>query len=1029
MKIVHLIAFLSAAPLALWADDSAYSVVERGPHHALLSRLQDTVWPEGVGPQEGVRTQEPHYLVALETGMNYLEGGQWTESREAFDVTPDGIAAAIHGQVKVWLNGNLNTLGAVSIEVPGGQRLRLNVVGLALTDRASGRSVRIADLQDCDGFLVADNRVVFRDAFHGVNGGLLVDVEYVYTKLGFEQTVRLRSQLPHAPEDYGMARANCLLEIFSEVVEGDPAVVAERLVASETDPAKRAAMAAPDLVEQTLELGQLRFIHGRGFTTGLAQDEDGLLMGKTYESWGLRRFIVEHVRYGDIEPVLQQLPAAPAPAPADGAKISIPDARTRRLARQYPAPLPAQGQKASRITRLAAAGVPEKALVLDYTTINSSQSNIVFQADTCYYITNTVYLTGVSNVLEGGSVLKFGRNACLRIDGAIRTATGLYRPCVLTGSADATVGEPISGTLSGTYASPAIMFDCGGTNAAASLQNLRILYATTGVQFEGGSGHELRHIQFGNCGTAVKSDGANFAVRNVLGWNLTNAMIGTTNGGSGTAPTGVWEHATFNQVTNLVTTNANGTATVSAFFTNSLLVGVVGTNGLAGANNAVAASSNGVFTVAGGGQGYLADGSIYRGAGTTNINASLLADLAWRTTCAPTNLGNLSGTMVLTPLAVRGEIPPDLGFHYAPLDFWASGIILDTNALVIATNGVAIGVDVSTNGWGLQFKNGARLISDGPALSLNRLVRAHTAQEKSGGNPGTRALLYDGLSTTANCELRLRFTEVAQLQNDGPQIYVGSKFSAIEWLHSQIYNLNWVDNLSNSAAQTFGLTNTVLERGTFSFCNPALGGAIHARNDLFRNLQWMDFNQGSSNILMTNSSFVDNLFDHVSQFADGCNPVGVSNNAYSQLTFAATGCNDRNRWTNCPGKILLTNLVYDIGPLGNYYQPTNSPLINAGSRTADLGMLFHFCTTTNQVKETNSVVDIGPHAIALDATGKPLDSDGNGIFDYQADRNGNGLLDSGETDWKNAKDIGFSVRISRPRNGDFSPNPVIILED
>ena len=483
MKIRQFLIPLAAASFSLlaaslWAAEPKYTIISRGPHHNLLYRVEDTVWPDGV------RTQEPHYLVALETGMNYLEGGQWTESREAFEVTPDGIAAAIHGQVKVWLNGNLNTLGAVSIEVPGGQRLRLNVVGLALTDRASGRSVRIADLQDCDGFLVADNRVVFRDAFHGVNGGLLVDVEYVYTKLGFEQTVRLRSQLPHAPEDYGMARANCLLEIFSEVVEGDPAVVAERLVASETDPAKRAAMAAPDLVEQTLELGQLRFIHGRGFTTGLAQDEDGLLMGKTYESWGLRRFIVEHVRYGDIEPVLQQLPAAPAPAPADGAKISIPDARTRRLARQYPAPLPAQGQKASRITRLAAAGVPEKALVLDYTTINSSQSNIVFQADTCYYITNTVYLTGVSNVLEGGSVLKFGRNACLRIDGAIRTATGLYRPCVLTGSADATVGEPISGTLSGTYASPAIMFDCGGTNAAASLQNLRILYATTGVQFE-----------------------------------------------------------------------------------------------------------------------------------------------------------------------------------------------------------------------------------------------------------------------------------------------------------------------------------------------------------------------------------------------------------------------------------------------------------------------------------------------------------------------------------------------------------------
>jgi hypothetical protein len=63
---------------------------------------------------------------------------------------------------------------------------------------------------------------------------------------------------------------------------------------------------------------------------------------------------------------------------------------------------------------------------------------------------------------------------------------------------------------------------------------------------------------------------------------------------------------------------------------------------------------------------------------------------------------------------------------------------------------------------------------------------------------------------------------------------------------------------------------------------------------------------------------------------------------------------------------IVTNLTWIVGPLGNYYQQTNSPLINRGSRTADLAGLYHFTVTTNlvnglEVKETNSIVDIGYH--------------------------------------------------------------------
>jgi len=74
--------------------------------------------------------------------------------------------------------------------------------------------------------------------------------------------------------------------------------------------------------------------------------------------------------------------------------------------------------------------------------------------------------------------------------------------------------------------------------------------------------------------------------------------------------------------------------------------------------------------------------------------------------------------------------------------------------------------------------------------------------------------------------------------------------------------------------------------------------------------------------------------------------------------------------------------------LGNYYLPTNSTLINTGSTNANLLGLYHFTSQTNQVKETNSVVDIGYHYVATDAYGNPLDSNSDGIPDYIEDGSG-----------------------------------------
>jgi hypothetical protein len=148
-------------------------------------------------------------------------------------------------------------------------------------------------------------------------------------------------------------------------------------------------------------------------------------------------------------------------------------------------------------------------------------------------------------------------------------------------------------------------------------------------------------------------------------------------------------------------------------------------------------------------------------------------------------------------------------------------------------------------------------------------------------------------------------------------------------------------------------------------------------------------------------------------YASNTNVTDYANNA-----FLTTG--QRTTPTNLYD-VLVTNFNWQTGSLGNRYLPTNSTLINAGSRNATNAGLFHFTVLTNNVKETNTIVDIGFHYVATDANGTPLDYDGDGIPDYWEDGNGNGSLDSGETDWKNANDLGLRVYITRPRSNSTIP--------
>ena len=169
---------------------------------------------------------------------------------------------------------------------------------------------------------------------------------------------------------------------------------------------------------------------------------------------------------------------------------------------------------------------------------------------------------------------------------------------------------------------------------------------------------------------------------------------------------------------------------------------------------------------------------------------------------------------------------------------------------------------------------------------------------------------------------------------------------------------------------------------------------------------------GTFTFAPTNSIVQDVLFDKAS----------ISNwNGYTGGYNAYVANLTRLQPTNATDLVLSASPSYQVCPLGNYYQLTNSVLIDADtSTTADQVGYFHYATTTNlvnglEVKETTTHVDVTLHYVAVDSNGNPIDTNGDGFPDYLQDANGNGVVDSGETDWQNAGDLGLKVWITEPK--------------
>jgi len=525
--------------------------------------------------------------------------------------------------------------------------------------------------------------------------------------------------------------------------------------------------------------------------------------------------------------------------------------------------------------------------------------------------------------------------------------------------------------------------DYSAAGAPFSFNDLRISHMTTGINLSGGRGHTFRNIQMLRCGRGFAWNLASFEAYNVLGCNLQFIF-----GSSVSSSTGLVQHATFNQCSNLL----NG-AGLTLFMTNSLLVAVTNLATFTGAYNGTNTDPSAVFVTVGAGSNYLATNSAFRDAGTTNIDASLLTSLKQLTTYPPVIGGELitlgNTNLNLTPQATRDTDTPDLGYHYSPLDYAFGGVCV-TNSTITLSNGTAIAIFSPTNGgtsyYGISLGNAAKLFSEGSATTLNRIVRYNCVQEQSTttwNTPPVEHIATAQNNPASNPEMRLRFTEWFMPAKDTYHFrgYNGSGANPA-FIDNQMHGGQFY-----SGRPTVSVTNCLFNRVAVALEETT----TNAMSPTVRNCLLYGGSLQVSNALSGIWTFKDNVFDGVN-----ISQRGTLVHDYNGYITNATA-----QWlTNSGTHDVFTNtFAWQNGALGRWYQSTNSVFIDVGSTNANYLGLYHYTVLTSNVKETNSVVDCGFHYVAT-SNGAPIDTDSDSVPDYLEDANGNGSVDSGETDWQ-----------------------------
>jgi hypothetical protein len=963
-------------------ESPTFAVTSRGPHSRIWQSI--TSGTNALG-QSALSTNS---YSELATGICYWNGNQWVDSSDQIQLTGNG-ASATNTQHQVAFAANINDSGAISLTTPDGQQMTSHILGLVYVDSSSGTNVLFAETQDSiGGLLTSGNQIIYTNAFTNAD----CDVLYTHKLSGLEQDIIIRQQLP-SPASYGLTGSNIWLQVWTEFP---------------TSPAPQATQMQNG--DNFLDFGVMKMGRGKAFMLGSSLN--GVPVVKSWITSQGRTFLIESVLLNSIASQLSQLPAFSSSSgssnsvPGSGSSGSGDQSRIRRsrssLASLAPPrpdfknlrlPPPKVAKKSPAAMYLAASTLAQNGLVVDYNIENGSLTDFTFQGDTTYFITNTVDLYG-SCVIEGGTVIKFSTNTSASIISGYGTnltcKTGPYRPAIFTAQDDNSVGDQISGstgTPTNYYGGVGIKSEFGGS---VTWKNLRFSYLREALDLEVNASY-LYDIQFNNCQNGLYLDTVAVSLLNALFCNVATDFVCVPD------PVNLdLENVTIHNSTlfcDMVgyegytyTGDPGNWPNFTADFINCLLVDVTNTGPPIGVysyttTNAIVILTNdaGVFQTVGAGSHYLATNT-YRGLGTTNVlSAELLAELRQKTTWPPLVMSNvvISNNTTLGPYAYRDTniSTLDLGYHYDPLDYIMDACTV-TNATLSFTNGVGIGY--FSDAVGALFLDGSALVSVGTPLAPNWFTSYQMVREQcvTIGSGSSAYYLYPYHYGSTGPNGFIQFSKFSggsgnMLYNADPNSYTSLLVQDCEfWAGGCIFN-----GSTNSGAATV-IDNCLFVRSLPNIQTPGSGSVNIAFSN---NLVWcatFPFWGLSSDTFYA----FNNVFDSCSILLGHGTPV-ISNGYNAYLN-----CTSRLSPTNGPDNafdiVTNTSLAYQTGPLGFFYQPTNSILINMGSTNANLVGLYHFTTQTNQVEESNSIVDIGYHYVAVDTSGQPIDANSNGIPDY-----------------------------------------------
>jgi hypothetical protein len=475
-------------------------------------------------------------MVTVCGGLNYLDAsGNWRESQDLIELTPNGGAAALRCPNKVYFGPALDGTPEGCVKLITKSNLILNTCPIEVYyyDLDTGKEHLLAALTNSvTGTFQPPNRVLYQSAFHSQL--LEADVRFTCTKAGLECDTIIKRQPKLPPQAFGMNPSRTLIQVrHAWYTAAAPRLIPKQISA--------------ELNDTSIDFGDILFAPGRAFawdgTAGdtntpaqidlipPASDNTQEPVGKTWQTGtnGNPSVLTESVLWADVQTKLSQLPLM--------AKVELPPASSAPPLQKLP-PQTLPGKKSIRI---ASAADSSPGFVLDYITV-SGNGNYTFQT----YVaggTNTYFLAG-NNVFNGlvtfqpHCIIKEAPGCSLILDGSVSCQGNCSNPSILTSEDDNMYGEQIRQNCASIPAGggPALWIWYSMPGSVA-IGGMNIRYAQTGVEFDGSSCSQARTltnstIEF--CNTAVYASDCSVNITNSIASSVTTlsstASCGTVSG-------------------------------------------------------------------------------------------------------------------------------------------------------------------------------------------------------------------------------------------------------------------------------------------------------------------------------------------------------------------------------------------------------------------------------------------------------------------------------------------------------------------